>query len=70
MITVENFITCIAITSINLKKQGLRAYCFHMYTVSAAIFFTMALESIFGPISVLLIALVQYLVPAEHIQIK
>ena len=41
-----------------------------MYTVSAAIFFTMALESIFVPISVLLIALAQYLVPAEHIQIK
>ena len=41
-----------------------------MYTVSAAIFFTMALESIFVPISVLLIALVQYLVPAENVQIK
>ena len=52
------------------KTQGLRAYCSHMYIVSAAIFFTMALESIFVPISVLLIALAQYLVPAEHIQIK
>ena len=41
-----------------------------MYTVSAAIFFTTALESIFVPISVLLITLVQYLVPAEHVQIK
>ena len=41
-----------------------------MYTVSAAIFFTLALESIFVPISVLLIALVQYLVPVEHVQIK
>ena len=41
-----------------------------MYTVSAAIFFTMVLESIFVSISVLLIALVQYLVLAENDQIK